>query len=307
MVVPSIGKHYFCPLLIKSNMKKLLPILLFATLISGCDQDKDDYVVTIKTRFGEMKAVLYDETPLHKKNFLKLADEKYFDSTLFHRVMQEFMIQGGDPDSKTATPGQQLGQGGPGYTVPAEILPAFYHEKGALSAARLSDAQNPKKESSGSQFYIVQGRVMTTEEAESLKYDQNALMQGLGQMFQSKQYPTLFDSLNQLYASGNRAAYETKLYSLASRVEKISGLKIFRPVDQNKLKLYTTLGGTPHLDGEYTVFGKVIKGLDVLDKIAASPTDEANRPFEDIRMSVTVEKMSKKKIEKEFGWKYPTK
>jgi peptidyl-prolyl cis-trans isomerase B (cyclophilin B) len=288
-------------------MKKLLPVLLFATLISGCGQDKDDYVVTIKTRFGEMKAVLYDETPQHKKNFIKLAEEKYFDSLLFHRVIQDFMIQGGDPDSKKAAPGESLGKGGPGYTVPAEILPGFYHEKGALSAARLADQVNPKKESSGSQFYIVQGRVMTPEEAESLKYDQNALMTGLGQMFQSKQHPALFDSLNQLYASGNRAAYEAKLYSLAPRVEKLSGLKVLRPVDQNKLKVYTTVGGTPHLDGEYTVFGKVIKGLDVLDKIAAAPKDEGDRPFEDIRMTVTVEKMSKKKIEKEFGWKYPAK
>jgi peptidyl-prolyl cis-trans isomerase B (cyclophilin B) len=288
-------------------MKKLLPILLFATLISSCGQDKDDYVVTIKTRFGEMKAVLYDETPLHKKNFIKLAEEKYFDSTLFHRVFQDFMIQGGDPDSKKAVAGQPLGQGGPGYTVPAEILPGYYHEKGALSAARLSDAQNPKKESSGSQFYIVQGKVMTAEESESLKYNQSALMQGLGQMYQSKQYPALFDTLNQLYASGDRAAYEAKLYAVAPRVEKISGLTIFRPLDQNKLKLYTSVGGTPHLDGEYTVFGKVIKGLDVLDKIAASPADQAGRPFEDVRMTVTVEKMSRKKIEKEFDWKFPTK
>jgi peptidyl-prolyl cis-trans isomerase B (cyclophilin B) len=288
-------------------MKKLLPILLFATLISGCDQDQDDYVVTIKTRFGEMKAVLYDETPLHKKNFIKLAEENFFDSTLFHRVIQDFMIQGGDPDSKSASPGQHLGRGGPGYTVPAEILPEFYHERGALSAARLSDDQNPRKESSGSQFYIVQGKVMTPEEAESLKYDQNALMSGLGQMFRSNQYPALFDSLNQLYTSGDRAAYDAKLYSLASRVQKYSGLRIERPVDPNRIEKYTTVGGTPFLDGDYTVFGKVIKGLEVLDKIAALPKDEGNRPFEDVRMTVTVEKMSRKKIEKEFGYKYPAK
>jgi peptidyl-prolyl cis-trans isomerase B (cyclophilin B) len=288
-------------------MKKLLSILFFVTLITGCSQDKDDYIVTIKTRFGDMKAVLYDETPLHKDNFIKLAEKNYLDSTLFHRVMPGFMIQGGDPDSKKAQAGQQLGQGGPGYTVPAEINPKLYHEKGALSAARLGDAQNPKKESSGSQFYIVQGRVMDPTEAESLKYDQNALMTGLGQMFRSNQYPTLFDSLNRIYSSGDMQTYQTMLYALAPRVEKITGMKVFRAIDPEKVKLYTSVGGTPHLDGDYTIFGKVIKGLDVLDKIAAVPRDQAERPFEDIRMVVRVEKMSRKKIEKEFGYKFPSK
>jgi cyclophilin family peptidyl-prolyl cis-trans isomerase len=288
-------------------MNKLFSLLFLLILVSSCGQDKTDYVVTIKTKYGDMTAILYDETPKHKENFIKLTKEKYYDSTLFHRVIQGFMIQGGDPDSKKAQPGQHLGSGGPGYTVPAEMNPKFYHEKGALSAARMGDNVNPKKESSGSQFYVVQGTIMNPSEGESLKYDQANLMAGLGQMFQSKNYQPMFDSLNALYSSGDMQAYQTKLFSLSPRVEKTTGLKIIREVDQQKLKTYTTVGGSPHLDGQYTVFGKVIKGLDVIDKIAAVQKDPSDRPLEDIKMTITVEEMSRKKIEKEFGWKYPTK
>src|SRR5688572_12438549 len=134
-------------------MKKLLPFLLSVSLIFSSCAQKKDFVVTFKTPYGDMVAILYDETPKHKENFIKLAKEHYFDSLLFHRVIQEFMIQGGDPDSKNATPGQHLGSGGPTYTIPAEFNPKFVHEKGALSAARTPDAQNPTKASSGSQFY----------------------------------------------------------------------------------------------------------------------------------------------------------
>ena len=127
-------------------MNKLLSVVFLLILLSSCGQSKKDYVLTIKTKYGDMTAILYDETPLHKANFVKLAKEKYFDSMLFHRVIQGFMIQGGDPDSKKAQPGQQLGQGGPGYTIAAEFNPKFYHEKGALSAARLSDQANRSEE-----------------------------------------------------------------------------------------------------------------------------------------------------------------
>jgi peptidyl-prolyl cis-trans isomerase B (cyclophilin B) len=290
-------------------MKKSLFLFFFIALITSCAQNQsgDDYIVTIKTSFGDMKAVLYDETPLHKENFIKLVEKKYFDSLLFHRVIQGFMIQGGDPDSKKAQAGQHLGSGGPGYTVPAEINAKFFHERGALSAARLGDAQNPKKESSGSQFYVVQGTVLRQEDLDGLKINQQALMTGLGQMFQSKQHPALFDSLNQLYTSGDMQAYQTKLFQLAPRVEKITGLKVSREVSPGAAQVYTTVGGAPHLDGDYTVFGKVIKGLEVIDKIAAVQKDQGDRPLEDIRMTVTLEKMSRKKIEQEFGYKYPQK
>ena len=285
-------------------MKKLLPIFLMATLIASCGQDKDDYIVTIKTKYGDMTAILYDETPQHKANFVKLAKEKYFDDMLFHRVVQGFMIQGGDPDSKNAQPGQQLGQGGPGYTIPAEFNPKFYHEKGALSAARLSDQANPKKESSGSQFYIVQGTVVGQAELDMMKIDQQQLMTGLRQMYQSQQHKPMFDSLEILGKAGDMQAYQNGLFALAPRVEKVTGIKIAREFNPEAVKAYSTVGGAPHLDGGYTVFGKVIKGLDVIDKIAAVQTS-AERPLEDIKMTVTVESMSKSKIEKEFGYKFP--
>lgn len=284
-------------------MNKLFSIVFLLTIVTGCGQGKSDQVVTIKTKYGEMTAILYDETPLHKANFIKLIESKFYDSLLFHRVIQGFMIQGGDPDSKNAVPGQNLGGGGPGYTVPAEINPKFLHEKGALSAARMGDAQNPAKASSGSQFYIVHGTVLSQADIDGLKFDQAKLMASLGQMYQSGQYPTLFDSLNKIYTAGDMRVYQAKLFSLVPRIEKTTGVKITKDINTANTAIYTTVGGAPHLDGEYTVFGKVIKGLDVIDKIAAVQIG-GERPVEDIKMSMTLKEMSRKKITKEFGWKY---
>ncbi len=286
--------------------KLITPLFIFLFLITGCAQDsKKDYVVTIKTSYGDMTAILYDDTPLHKANFIKLAKEHYFDSMLFHRVIQGFMIQGGDPDSRKAKPGQHLGVGGPGYTIAAEINPRYFHEKGALSAARLGDQQNPKKESSGSQFYVVQGTVITAADMNNLKYDQMKLMTGLRKMFEDPANKGLLDSLNALYFSGDMNAYQNRLFELAPRVEKVTGMVVTKDIPQERMKVYTTLGGSPHLDGEYTVFGKVIKGLEVIDKIAAVQKDNADRPMEDVRMMVTVEELPKKKITKEYGYVYP--
>jgi len=181
----------------------------------------------IHTEYGDMKGVLYNETPLHRDNFVKLAKSGFFNGLLFHRVIQGFMIQGGDPDSKNAKPGQQLGAGTPGYTVPAEFNPAFIHKKGALSAARQADQVNPKKASSGSQFYIVQGK------------KQNAATLGANYTEEQK-------------------------------------------------KIYSTVGGTPFLDGNYTVFGEITEGLDVIDKIAAVQKDQSDRPLKDIKMTIKI-------------------
>lgn len=287
-------------------MNKLITALfVFILLLTSCAQKKD-YVVTIKTKYGDMVAILYDETPKHKENFIKLAKEHYFDGILFHRVIQGFMIQGGDPNSKNAKPGEQLGNGGPGYNLPAEINPKFFHERGALSAARLGDAQNPAKESSGSQFYVVQGKVLTDEEFNNMKYDMQKLMTGLRTMFQELQYQPLLDSLNKLYYANDMKAYQNRLFELAPRVEKATGTKIIKEIPAGRKEIYTTIGGAPHLDGEYTVFGKVIKGLDVIDKIAAVQTSN-ERPVEDVPMTVTAEEMSKKKITKDYGYVYPEK
>ena len=285
-------------------MNKLFSVIFLLTIVTGCGQGKSDQVVTIKTKYGDMTAILYDETPLHKANFIKLIESKFYDSLLFHRVMEGFMIQGGDPDSKNAKPGQNLGSGGPGYTVPAEINSKFMHEKGALSAARWPDAQNPAKASSGSQFYIVHGTVLKQADIDGLKFNQAKLMACLGQMYQGGQYPALFDSLNKMYTAGDMQVYQAKLFSLVPRIEKATGVKILKDMNTANTAIYTTVGGAPHLDGEYTVFGKIIKGLEVIDKIAAVQKGAGNRPVEDIKMSMTAEEMSKKKITKEFGWKY---
>jgi cyclophilin family peptidyl-prolyl cis-trans isomerase len=283
----------------------LCVIAVFGSTLAACDQGPTDYVVTIKTEYGEMTAILYDETPKHKANFIKLAKEHYFDGTLFHRVIKDFMIQGGDPDSKTVKPGQPLGNGGPGYSIPEEINSGFYHEKGALSAARLSDNVNPKKESSGSQFYVVQGHVVSPAEMESLKIDDAQLDAGLRQIMGQPRFQPLRDSLRMLQQSGDEDAFIKKIYSLAPRVERETHLKVFRNYSPEQIKAYETVGGAPHLDNEYTVFGKVVKGLNVIDKIASIPCDDADRPIKDVQMTVTVEEVAKSKITSLYGYHYP--
>lgn len=191
--------------------------------------------VELVTTMGSIVVRLSDSTPLHRDNFLKLAKQGYYDSILFHRVINQFMIQGGDPDSKRAAPGIPLGEGGPAYTIPAEFRTTLFHKKGALAAAREGDDVNPQKASSGSQFYIVQGRTFTDGRMDTLE------------------------------------------------TTRLKGRKI----PANEREVYKTLGGTPHLDQGYTVFGEVIKGLDVVDKIAAVPTskgDDRDRPLQDVRI-----------------------
>jgi peptidyl-prolyl cis-trans isomerase B (cyclophilin B) len=285
------------------NRTKIFLILSSITLflMTGCAQKKD-HVVTIKTRYGDMVAILYDETPKHKENFIKLATERYYDSLLFHRVIEGFMIQGGDPDSKNAPKEKRLGNGGPGYTVEAEINPKFFHEKGALSAARLGDAMNPGKASSGSQFYVVHG---TKHSKSQISLDQQKFGQALQRFFQKPENKVYYDSINAFFQSGDQAAYEAFLANLKPVVEKQLGISVEKDLSPEMIEAYTTVGGTPQLDGDYTVFGKVIKGLDVIDKIAAAPRDANDRPLENIRMTVTVKEMPRRKIEKEYGYTYP--
>jgi peptidyl-prolyl cis-trans isomerase B (cyclophilin B) len=279
-----------------------LTFLSVCLLITGCAQEKKDYVVTIKTKFGDMVAILYNETPKHKENFIKLTREHYFDSLLFHRVIDGFMIQGGDPNSRNAKPGQMLGQGGPSYTIPAEINPKYFHEKGSLSAARLSDAQNPSKASSGSQFYIVQG---TKVQEDQLKIDPEKFNQAMMQFMQNPANKPKYDSLVAFVQAQNKEGYEAYLMKLKPVVEAETGIKSDKEIEPEKLKAYTTVGGTPQLDGGYTVFGKVIKGLDVIDKIATQAKDPNDRPVQDVRMTVTVEELPVSKIEKLYGYKFP--
>ncbi len=282
--------------------KPSILVLLFASFVTLSYSQKKDFVITIKTSYGEMVVILSNETPKHKANFIKLAQEHYFDSLLFHRVIGGFMIQGGDPNSKKAKPGEPLGSGGPGYTVDAEFNPKLFHKKGALAAARTN---NPEKASSGSQFYIVQGTVLTATAADELKVDQAKLKQGLQQFLSKSENTGIRDSLSKLYSLNTKDAFNKKIFSLVPQIEKETGLKITKDVSPEMVKAYTTIGGVPFLDGEYTVFGEVIKGFDVLDKIAAVKKDGADRPLEDVRMFVSVKELSKKKITKLYGYQYP--
>ncbi len=282
-------------------LRFIISFLFISILFSSCTQENDQIVI-IKTKYGDMVAILYDETPKHKENFLKLANEHFYDSLLFHRVMKDFMIQAGDPNSKIALPGQPLGTGGPGYTIPSEFNEKYFHEKGALSAARVPDGQNPTKESSGSQFYIVQGTVLPAEE---LEIDPNKLNQGFGELMRNPNFTSLQDTLQQLYYAGDMEAYKRKIIELAPIIEKETGISVKATMSPERITAYTTVGGASHLDGQYTVFGKIISGLEVIDKIAAVQVDARDRPIEDISMMVTVEEMSKSKITKTYGYEYP--
>jgi cyclophilin family peptidyl-prolyl cis-trans isomerase len=216
--------------------------------------------------------------------------------------MEGFMIQGGDPDSRRAEKGQRLGNGGPGYTIPAEFKAKFFHEKGALSAARLPDAMNADRASSGSQFYIVQGTKHTESQ---IKVDDQKYGMALQQFFQKPENKVYFDTINGFFQSRDEKGYQAYLTRLKPVVEQQLGISVEKEISPEIVNAYTTAGGTPHLDGEYTVFGKVIHGLEVIDKIASQPKGEHDRPMEDIRMQVTVEEMPRRKIEKTYGYTYP--
>ncbi len=215
-------------------MKQLLILLTFAFALMACNSEKSSELVVIETPYGIMKAKLYDSTPKHKANFEKLVREKYYDDLIFHRVISGFMIQGGDPDSRNASPGVMLGSGGPGYTIDAEI--GKYHFKGALCAARQGDQVNPQKKSSGSQFYIVQGQPVDPGQLQMMNMTKNL------------------------------------------------------PYTQEDIQKYATVGGTPFLDGDYTVFGEVVEGLDIIDKIAAVQTAPGDRPVQDVKMKIRLGK-----------------
>lgn len=219
-------------------MKKLL-YAVAVLLLAACGSPKD-VTVRMHTTAGIIDLCLYDDTPKHRDNFLKLVKEQQYDSLLFHRVIKDFMIQGGDPDSKNAPAGVLLGEGSLGYTVEAEFMPGkYFHRRGVLAAAREGDDVNPTKASSASQFYIVWGKVYTKEKLDAYK----------------EYYKRRFGKELQLTPEQETA--------------------------------YTTVGGTPHLDGEYTVFGEVISGLDVVEKIQGVPCDGNDRPIEDVRILKT--------------------
>ena len=238
--------------------------------------------VKIQTMLGDIIVRLYDETPLHRDNFVKLAKEGYYDGTLFHRVIKDFMVQGGDPDSKGAPAGKMLGMGGPGYTIDAEIKDNLFHRRGALAAARLGDQVNPERKSSGSQFYIAWGQVYN--EAQLRQFSKQLRMQRVQDAFNALAAEHRSEIL-QMRKERNRAGLQELQDRLASEAEKRVG---HAGLSDEQIRVYSTIGGVPHLDGQYTVFGEVDEGLDVVEMIQGTATGRGDRPVDDIEMRVVV-------------------
>ncbi|MEQ6117957.1 peptidylprolyl isomerase [Reichenbachiella sp. MALMAid0571] len=254
-------------------------------------------MVIIHTSFGDMKAILYDETPLHKENFLKLAKSGRFDSTTFHRVIKNFMIQGGDIDAKEGTRNSDR--------IDAEFVDKFYHEKGSLSAARQSDQSNPEKKSSWCQFYIVHGNTFTEAQLEQFTIDQRVLNQAMNQLIQYDSHADLKNQLLELQRNGDHAGMQKLFNKSIDLAEKELNVKIRKKgFNPEQIKIYTTTGGAPHLDGDYTVFGKVVEGLDVVDKIAEQRTGGRDKPIEDIFLTMEVVEVKKKEITEKYGYEY---
>ena len=239
--------------------------------------------VKIQTMLGDIVVRLYDETPIHRDNFVKLAKEGYYDGTLFHRVIKDFMIQGGDPDSKGAPAGKMLGVGGPDYTLEAEIKDGLFHKRGALAAARQGDEVNPERRSSGSQFYIVWGQVYN--EGQIRQFSKQLKMQRMQDIFNQLAAARKAEIM-QMRRERNRAGLQELQDQLAAEAEKQAAG--YTGLSEEQQRIYSTVGGTPHLDGQYTVFGEVEQGLDVVEMIQSSATGRGDRPIDDIEMRVSV-------------------
>lgn len=237
--------------------------------------------VKLETTLGNITVSLYNETPKHRDNFIKLVKEGVYDSTLFHRVIKQFMIQAGDPDSKNASDTAMLGSGDVGYTIPAEFNPKFFHKKGVLAAARQGDDVNPEKASSGCQFYIVTGRKFT--EPQLLNMENKINEQREEAIFDSLAHQHMKEIYKMRKAGDNAGllalqdTLEVQARELADKEEKFR----FSP---EQLKAYSTIGGAPHLDGSYTVFGEVTDGMEVVENIEIAKTNRADRPLNDIRI-----------------------
>ena len=271
-------------------MKHFFSIIIILLLFTGCG--KKDYIILIHTKYGVMKAILYDNTPKHKANFLKLVKEKKYDSTIFHRVMKDFMIQGGDIESKIYKP-EKIG-----YRIPAEITEEYFHQKGALAAAREGDDTNPENNSSGCQFYIVQGKIFPS--GDHIRMDINKLNNALSKLLEMPEYGLQKYNITNAYHLGyttkDFSEYEKQVEELIPIVkEKItSDLFVTKPFTEAQISAYTTVGGSPHLDREYTVFGKIVEGLSIIDSIASVETYHGDRPVQDVFIKMTLQEIPKK-------------
>lgn len=274
-------------------MKYILPIIIALALSIGLrahnpntemndlQTNPGDVKVLLQTSMGDITLLLYGDTPLHTENFVKLVNEGFYDGLLFHRVIDSFMIQGGDPTSKNAPKGKRLGEGDPNYRIDAEILfPRHFHHRGALAAAREGDSTNPERKSSGSQFYIVTGKKFAPAQLDQMEH--KAIMRHKQEVFDSLSVQHR-DSIMSMRRNRDHAGLEALREQLASETEKLTAndSTFFTPEQRD---IYMREGGTPHLDGAYTVFGRVISGMDIVDRIQKVETDGYDRPTEDVRI-----------------------
>ena len=267
-----------------SSLNQTETIPLFPT------ENRTEEIAVISTKFGEMIVRLYDATPEHKANFLKLAKEGFYDSTTFHRIIEGFMVQGGDPNSKDDNL-RNDGQGGPGYTLPAEIVRGYIHKKGALAAARMGNDTNPDMRSSGSQFYIVHGRQRTERDVDQLLAQaNNNIEQGLISTYVgSPENTEVKQRIDQAIMDGNTGIVSEIITEIKPLATKDFEPLVYTPQQR---EVYMTQGGVPYLDGSYTVFGEVVQGLAVVDSIVQVKKSYADRPLEDIPMIVRVQTMT---------------
>lgn len=264
-------------------MKKYLGVIFTVLTICSCKSyDDSNRYVDINTEFGDIVVKLYNETPKHTQNFVKLANEKFFDNIIFHRVIKDFMIQGGDPTTKNAVKGKEYGETDAGYLLNPEFNDTIIHKKGALAMAREGDDVNPEKKSSSSQFYIVVGKIFTQNELDEIEVKNN-------KKIVENYKKQLF---NEMLQNADKIDNQEYLNSINNRIKvKVDSLmlngKKFKFTDKQR-ETYTTIGGTPHLDGNYTVFGEVVKGLDIVEKISKLKTDQNDRPAKDVKMVIRV-------------------
>ncbi len=265
-------------------IRSVLIIFFVLLIVNGFSQST---AVQIDTRFGSMKFLLYDDTPKHRNAFIELANEGYFDGTLFYRVMQDFLIQGGSKSSKDAPPGKRIGYGDPDKTVDDEILPNHFHKKGALCAPRQPDEVNPFKQSDISQFYIVKGKIHSAGELDTMELAVNRPIRN--KIVRSVMTPAVREELKQLKEAQKVEEFRKQAQEIKDKIETEYSLSPgtieFSPAQR---EAYTTVGGYPDLDGKYTVFGECVSGFEAIDKIAALKVDTNNRPYDDVKITVTV-------------------
>lgn len=281
-------------------MKKILSTIIILFVLTACGDKNSDYLVKIKTSYGDMTVLLYDETPLHKKNFLELAKSGRYDSTVFHRIMNNFMIQGGDVARKEGV------QEKPEDRVPAEIINGLCHVRGALAAARQSDQVNPERKSSSTQFYIVEGNSW-----DQMSTDINQLYAKMSELLQDTTNRELIEEYKAVYVQRDNQKIQDYLFSKKSMVEERFGIDLTVSPNTNNDEAYEKAGGGyPGLDEAYTVFGIVVEGLDVMDKISNIPTTrnpmgEQSVPSEQIYVTMELVQVKKKDVTEKYGYVYP--